>query len=471
MNAKNRYLKLIENPPKAKKGSGKKNLLPNLINKREKREAFLQKFVKATTAAIEEGLDQDGIVRIHNFGTFQLQWAKERTGTNPSTGEKIAIAGRNRIVFRPVQKLSERVNKVFARLKPEMVANGESHQNIDPTVPEIEETIKFDIFDDTEIAIPTPFEKKIDPVITQPNPPIPASPPITIGYTEQNPFAEQENEVLIEEEIVVTEDEPWKEEQTTSYHDSYNGSSIDFQEDDYDAAPTVLKPLESAPEYQPYDNYNNLNNSEKDKRFNRYYWYSGILSLFILFLLLIENTPLNKEKNVEQDVIAQTKIEQTNIDNSDLTPSQAPDENTMRSKTEERRDVGFAGGRHVVSVGDNMWNIADLYYLDPYLWPNIYRINTLLVENPDLLIPNLDLSVPVLYGTATDLTDQDRRNIAEGYFLVFQYYKENQQHLAPFALWAAAKYDAEILEIYSEQITESDIAFLAFHKAGALATR
>jgi hypothetical protein len=76
------------------------------------------------------------------------------------------------------------------------------------------------------------------------------------------------------------------------------------------------------------------------------------------------------------------------------------------------------------SEGKHLFQLAREVYGNPYLWVLIYKANAEKITDPDNLISGKELIIPGLEGKPDKLTHADSLNVAEGYRLVSEFYRQ-----------------------------------------------
>ena len=101
------------------------------------------RFIKAIFDVIQEGLDEDKIVKVKGLGTFKIIEVDDRESINVNTGERVLIEGHSKLTFTPDSVMKEIVNKPFSQFETVILNEG-----VDFPEPAVEEPAVEDIIAD-----------------------------------------------------------------------------------------------------------------------------------------------------------------------------------------------------------------------------------------------------------------------------------------------------------------------------------
>lgn len=73
-----------------------------------------KEIVQQTFDAIVDTLLEVGRIELRNFGVFEVKQRKARKARNPRTGEKVEVAPKMVVTFKPGKEMEERVRKLTA---------------------------------------------------------------------------------------------------------------------------------------------------------------------------------------------------------------------------------------------------------------------------------------------------------------------------------------------------------------------
>ncbi len=140
----------------------------------------------------------------------------------------------------------------------------------------------------------------------------------------------------------------------------------------------------------------------------------------------------------------------------------AGDEFAPSVSTPATPDSNYFDGleKYQVQAGDSLWGLAKQFYGDPMLWPLIYRANAASMRHPDRLQREFLLTIPPLQRAVAQLAPTDHQRTAQGYMMVYQYYRQRGAPNAYYFLIGARRYDAVWLRQQRDLVREEHRVYL-----------
>jgi len=132
---------------------------------------------------------------------------------------------------------------------------------------------------------------------------------------------------------------------------------------------------------------------------------------------------------------------------------------------------------YTVKSGDTIFDIADRYWNNKYLWPDLYVLNKDSVTDPDLIFPGDKLLIYEKLGDPEKFNKKQRQKIVEAYIGVYRIYRsfgekdieqgnikkgEKRINDSRWTLYTALRYDKDLLKKYKDAIYPSDIEMIQY---------
>ena len=179
------------------------------------------RFIKAMFDVIQEGLDEDKVVKVKGLGTFKIIEVDDRESINVNTGERVLIEGHSKLTFTPDSVMKEIVNKPFSQFETVILNEG-----VDFPEPAVEEPAAEDIIADEpaegkEIIVEPQIDNKVaeqsveeepvaektvaeEPVAEEPVAEEPVAEDSVVEFTDDNDNVQSGEENSVEESVFET---------------------------------------------------------------------------------------------------------------------------------------------------------------------------------------------------------------------------------------------------------------------------
>ena len=154
-----------------------------------------QQFLAAVVETIQEGVNNDKIVKIKGLGTFKVIDVEARESVNVNTGERVTIESHQKLTFTPDSAMKELVNKPFSQFETVILNEG----------------VDFDDLSKNFSAEETPAEEPVVEAVEEETPVVEAveeETPVVETPTHVTPVSESQTQEtpVVEEKVTVVEE-------------------------------------------------------------------------------------------------------------------------------------------------------------------------------------------------------------------------------------------------------------------------
>ena len=179
------------------------------------------RFIKAMFDVIQEGLDEDKIVKVKGLGTFKIIEVDDRESINVNTGERVLIEGHSKLTFTPDSVMKEIVNKPFSQFETVILNEGVDFPEPVVEEPAVEDIIADEPAEDKEIIVEPQIDNNVaeqsveeepvaektvaeEPVAEEPVAEEPVAEDSVVEFTDDNDNVQSGEENSVEESVFET---------------------------------------------------------------------------------------------------------------------------------------------------------------------------------------------------------------------------------------------------------------------------
>ncbi len=134
---------------------------------------------------------------------------------------------------------------------------------------------------------------------------------------------------------------------------------------------------------------------------------------------------------------------------------------------------------HTIRRTDTLFDLAEAYWSDPFLWPLILEANDERMVDPDYLRPGHTITIPQWVTVESGLTPEQRRAISQAHVLAYRYYRSLgaeaigigrgqpawwlsqlgriRLNKAMWVLYSGLRYDEDLLSRFAASIRDEDV--------------
>lgn len=272
-----------------------------LVAKNGLQDAEAQSFVKMMFDIIQEGLEEDKIVKVKGLGTFKIIEVDDRESINVNTGERVLIAGHSKVTFTPDSVMKEIVNKPFSQFETVILNDGVDFPETateEPSAEVEEENEPFAVEEEMPAApvmeeTATPAMEEMAPVVEETVPTVETAAP---EMEEAAPVVEEAAPVVEEEMPAVETAAPEMEEVAPE---------MEAASPEIDEAVAPVEAVSAASVSSPAPSPQEEEEEEEDQKISPLRWIIGAIVILLLAAAGIAGGYMYAKYEMEREQAAQ----------------------------------------------------------------------------------------------------------------------------------------------------------------------